>query len=63
MIIYYCDVCGLPMVERPSVEKGRCPDCGHKLYPDGYHSDYVPDGMAPPSYYPAPSWEEDTRDR
>lgn len=61
MIVYCCNTCNLPMVERPSYLKGRCPSCWSKIYPNGYTAERIPDTMAPPSYSPAPSWEEDLK--
>ena len=58
-LVYKCKRCDLTMVERPTREKGRCPECGNKLYPNGYYETYEPDPVY--RFYPAPSWEEDLR--
>ena len=55
--VYLCEECGCEMCEKPTKEYGRCPNCGHKLYPDGYEVAIV--NYDPPKIYPAPSWEDD----
>ncbi|MBD5086235.1 MAG: hypothetical protein HDT32_02565 [Clostridiales bacterium] len=62
--IYVCKKCRCEMFDRPSKQYGRCPSCGHKLYPDGYTEEAVSDGYFDGfrgKVYPAPSWEEDLR--
>ena len=61
--VYTCDKCGLIMADQPSYSYGRCPECGHKLYPNGYSREAVSDDYAREmtKYYPAPSWEEDVK--
>ena len=64
MTLYRCNRCWnhgreFVMVERPTREKGRCPNCGHKLFPDGYTAIQGADPVF--KFYPAPSWEEDIR--
>ena len=62
--IYSCKNCDCLLFDRPSKDYGRCPRCGHKLYPDGYHSEAVSDGYYDGfmgKIYPAPSWPEDRK--
>ena len=59
MIVYVCKECGCGMCEAPSKEKGRCPQCGYKLYPNGYREEAINASALPGALYPAPSWEED----
>ena len=59
--IYICKNCGLEMVEEPTFYKGRCGQCGYKLYPSGYKIALIPDDLYIASIYPAPSWEEDLK--
>ena len=60
--VYSCKSCGNMLFDRPTKEKGRCPYCWAKLYPNNYDSQMVPDGFTSSiigKVYPAPSWEED----
>lgn len=60
--IYTCKKCGQELFARPTKEYGRCPNCGYKLYPDGYSENPVSDGFYDEfrgKIYPAPSWEND----
>ena len=62
--VYTCKKCTLEMYAEPTKEYGRCPQCGHKLYPNGYITHPVSDDYYNGAWYkqyPAPSWEEDTK--
>jgi len=60
--VYSCSKCGIILFEKPTRERGRCPNCWNKLYPDNYDMQVVHDGYIDGfngKVYPAPSWEED----
>lgn len=60
--VYTCQKCDCLMFAQPTKEYGRCPQCGHKLYDDGYDRQIVSDDFYDGfmgKIYPAPSWPED----
>ena len=62
--VYTCDKCNLEMFSEADSNYGRCPQCGHLLYPDGYTKHPVSDEYYDGAWYklhPAPSWDIDRK--
>ena len=60
--VFTCKNCNCMMFSCPTKDYGRCPQCGHKLYPNGYNREAVSDAFYDGfqgKIYPAPSWPED----